>query len=100
MGKFRIKTVDAAHLRMKYFFGFGYSYGNGKGREKFYNPKDVSPIPDWIREDIISKMEEAKLVPSGWINSVVVNDYESGGFIVQHQVCLKNVLIHTCKKHR
>ena len=82
---------------MKYFFGFGYSYGNGKGREKFYNPKDVSPIPDWIREDIISKMEEAKLVPSGWINSVVVNDYESGGFIVQHQVCLKNFFIYTCK---
>ena len=30
-------------------------------------------------------MEENKIVPKGWINSVVVNDYESGGFIVQHQ---------------
>ena len=30
-------------------------------------------------------MEDEKIVPPGWINSVVINDYEEGGFIVQHQ---------------
>lgn len=85
MGKFRIKTIDTAHLRIKYFFGYGYSYGEGRGREKFYSQRDISPIPDWIKTDIIKRMEDVHLVPPGWINSVVINDYESGGFIVSHQ---------------
>lgn len=70
---------------MKYFFGYGYEYGGGKGSEKFFNPKDISPIPDWIYKNIIEKMEKAGIVEKNWINSVVINDYEPGGFIVQHQ---------------
>ena len=84
-GKFRVKTIDTAHLRIKYFFGYAYSYGKGKGKEKFYHKTDVSAIPEWIQTRVIGRMEEENLVPKGWINSVVLNDYEKGGFIVQHQ---------------
>ncbi|CBY32944.1 unnamed protein product [Oikopleura dioica] len=84
-GKFRVKSIDISRLRMKYFFGYGYEYGGGKGSEKFFNPKDISPIPDWIYKNIIEKMEKAGIVEKNWINSVVINDYEPGGFIVQHQ---------------
>ncbi|CAG5111818.1 Oidioi.mRNA.OKI2018_I69.chr2.g6090.t1.cds [Oikopleura dioica] len=84
-GKFRVKSIDISRLRMKYFFGHGYDYGGGKGSEKFFNPKDISPIPEWIYESIIEKMEKTGIVDKNWINSVVINDYEPGGFIVQHQ---------------
>ena len=98
-GKFRVKSIgtylvfdrkltkpsDISRLRMKYFFGHGYDYGGGKGSEKFFNPKDISPIPEWIYEKIIKKMEKTGIVDKNWINSVVINDYEPGGFIVQHQ---------------
>lgn len=83
-GKYRARTIDISRRRMKYFFGYGYEYGHGKGNEKVFDPGDISPIPDWITDHIIKPMERANIVQKDWIDSVVVNDYEPGGFIVQH----------------
>lgn len=88
-GGYKKHTVDNAALRNKYFFGEGYTYGSqlekrGPGMEKLYPKGEVDEIPVWIEELVIRPIVEANLVPEGWINSAVINDYQPGGCIVSH----------------
>jgi len=88
-GGYKAHTVDTAPLRNKYFFGEGYTYGSqlakkGPGMERLYPKGEVDEIPQWIYDLIVKKLEKAKLVPEGFINSAVINDYLPGGCIVSH----------------
>mmetsp|Transcript_5613 Transcript_5613/g.9367 ORF Transcript_5613/g.9367 Transcript_5613/m.9367 type:complete len:554 (-) Transcript_5613:147-1808(-) len=89
-GLFKPHSVDLTPMRNKYFFGFAYTYGAQKehpgahGVEAVWPPEDTSPIPAWIHEKIISKLEARRVVPKGWINSATINDYAPGGCIVSH----------------
>jgi len=83
-------TVDSTAHRTKYFFGYGYSYGHGmSGREALLPPGHVDPIPKWVKSHVISPLVKSGLVPAGWIDSVVINDYRAGGSIVAHVDPLK-----------
>lgn len=88
-GHYKDHTVDRAPLRIKYFFGEGYTYGSqlhkkGPGMERLYPKGDVDEIPDWIEELVIKPLCDAGVVPKGFINSAVINDYLPGGCIVSH----------------
>lgn len=88
-GVFKAKSVDKAPLRNKYFFGEGYTYGSqltqkGRGMERLYPKEEIEPIPDWLQDLVIQPLINANLVPNGFINSVVINDYQPGGCIVSH----------------
>ncbi len=88
-GLFLEKTVDRAPLRNKYFFGEGYTYGaqmeqKGPGQERLYPKGEVDEIPEWIKELVVKPIEKAKIVPEGFFNSAVINDYLPGGCIVSH----------------
>ncbi|CAG2055067.1 unnamed protein product [Timema podura] len=88
-GKYKPCTVDRAPLRNKYFFGEGYTYGSqlskrGPGMERLYPPGEVDPIPEWVHELVIKPLVKSNVVPDGFINSAVINDYQPGGCIVSH----------------
>lgn len=88
-GEYKSHTVDRAPLRNKYFFGEGYTYGSqlekkGPGMERLYPKGEVDEIPDWIHELVIKPLYDAKIVPEGFVNSAVINDYMPGGCIVSH----------------
>lgn len=89
-GLFKPHSVDLTPFRNKYFFGHAYTYGaqrdypGARGVEAVWPPEDVSEIPGWIRELVISKLEAKRVVPKGWLNSATINDYSPGGFIVSH----------------
>lgn len=88
-GTYKQHTVDRAPLRNKYFFGEGYTYGSqlqkkGPGMERLYPKGEVDDIPDWIHELVIKPLYDAKIVPKGFVNSAVINDYMPGGCIVSH----------------
>ena len=98
VGVYRKHTVDRAPLRNKYFFGEGYTYGaqvgkvsgsstrsrKGPGNERLYAKGTVDEIPDWIRQLVETPLVQAKLIPEGFMNSAVINDYLPGGCIVSH----------------
>ncbi|XP_053550700.1 RNA demethylase ALKBH5 [Bombina bombina] len=88
-GLYRDHTVDRAPLRNKYFFGEGYTYGaqlqkRGPGQERLYPKGEVDDIPDWVHELVIRRLVEQKVIPEGFVNSAVINDYQPGGCIVSH----------------
>lgn len=88
-GLYREHTVDRAPLRNKYFFGEGYTYGaqlekRGPGQERLYSKGEVDEIPGWVHELVISRLVEQGLLPEGFVNSAVINDYQPGGCIVSH----------------
>ncbi|MGH0138026.1 UNVERIFIED_CONTAM: hypothetical protein FKN15_027007 [Acipenser sinensis] len=88
-GLYREHTVDRAPLRNKYFFGEGYTYGaqlekRGPGQERLYSKGAVDDIPDWVHELVIKKLVESRVIPEGFVNSAVINDYQPGGCIVSH----------------
>lgn len=88
-GLYREHTVDRAPLRNKYFFGEGYTYGaqlqrRGPGQERLYPKGDVDEIPEWVHELVIRRLVEHRLIPDGFVNSAVINDYQPGGCIVSH----------------
>ncbi|KAK3612434.1 hypothetical protein CHS0354_032043 [Potamilus streckersoni] len=88
-GGYRDHTVDRAPLRKKYFFGEGYTYGSqlekrGPGMERVYPKGEVDEIPNWIEELVVKPLCDAKVIPEGFINSAVINDYLPGGCIVSH----------------
>ncbi|XP_066221125.1 RNA demethylase ALKBH5 [Saccopteryx leptura] len=88
-GLYNEHTVDRAPLRNKYFFGEGYTYGaqlqkRGPGQERLYPPGDVDEIPDWVHQLVIQKLVEHRVIPEGFVNSAVINDYQPGGCIVSH----------------
>ena len=88
-GYYLPKTFDSAPLRNKYFFGEGYTYGKqmeqrGPGQERLYKEGEVDKIPKWIQKHVIRKLYDDKVVPEGFINSVVINEYFPGGCIVSH----------------
>lgn len=87
--EYKSKTVDRSPLRNKYFFGEGYTYGSqltkkGPGQERLHPKGAVDEIPDWIHKHVIKTIVKAKIVPDGFINSAVINDYLPGGCIVSH----------------
>lgn len=87
LGVFKEHTVDKAQLRSKYFFGERYTYGKelkGPGNECLYPKEFVDPIPEWIIDLVIKPLEIGGIVPSGFVNSAVINDYQPGGCIVSH----------------
>lgn len=88
-GQYREHTVDRAPLRNKYFFGEGYTYGaqlekRGPGQERLYRKGQVDEIPGWVHELVIKRLVSAGVIPEGFVNSAVINDYQPGGCIVSH----------------
>ncbi|XP_019717829.1 RNA demethylase ALKBH5 [Hippocampus comes] len=88
-GLYREHTVDRAPLRNKYFFGEGYTYGaqlekRGPGQERLYRKGQVDDIPSWVHELVIQRLVSAGVIPEGFVNSAVINDYQPGGCIVSH----------------
>ncbi|XP_066545290.1 RNA demethylase ALKBH5 [Amia ocellicauda] len=88
-GLYREHTVDRAPLRNKYFFGEGYTYGSqlekrGPGQERLYSKGEVDDIPNWVDELVIKKLVANRVIPEGFVNSAVINDYQPGGCIVSH----------------
>lgn len=88
-GLYREHTVDRAPLRNKYFFGEGYTYGSqlekrGPGQERLYSKGEVDEIPAWVSELVIAPLVARGIVPEGFVNSAVINDYQPGGCIVSH----------------
>lgn len=88
-GHYREHTVDRAPLRNKYFFGEGYTYGaqlekRGPGQERLYRKGEVDEIPSWVHELVINRLVTNGVVPEGFVNSAVINDYQPGGCIVSH----------------
>ncbi|XP_018594856.1 RNA demethylase ALKBH5 [Scleropages formosus] len=88
-GLYREHTVDRAPLRNKYFFGEGYTYGSqlekrGPGQERLYSKGEVDDIPDWVHELVIRRLVARRVIPAGFVNSAVINDYRPGGCIVSH----------------
>jgi len=88
-GVYKEHTVDRAPLRNKYFFGEGYTYGSqlekkGPGMERLYPKGQVDDIPGWIDELVVKPIVKAGLIPEGFFNSAVINDYMPGGCIVSH----------------
>lgn len=88
-GLYREHTVDRAPLRNKYFFGEGYTYGaqlekRGPGQERLYSKGEVDEIPGWVHELVIDPLVARGIVPEGFVNSAVINDYQPGGCIVSH----------------
>uniref|UniRef100_A0A803JZU9 RNA demethylase ALKBH5 n=1 Tax=Xenopus tropicalis TaxID=8364 RepID=A0A803JZU9_XENTR len=88
-GLYREHTVDRAPLRNKYFFGEGYTYGaqlqrRGPGQERLYPKGEVDEIPAWVNELVIRRLVEHRVIPEGFVNSAVINDYQPGGCIVSH----------------
>ena len=88
-GVYKHHTVDRAPLRNKYFFGEGYTYGSqlekkGPGMERLYPKGEVDDIPKWIYKLVVQPLVDADLIPEGFINSAVINDYMPGGCIVSH----------------
>ncbi|KAK0049286.1 RNA demethylase ALKBH5 [Biomphalaria pfeifferi] len=89
IGLYKEHTVDRAPLRNKYFFGEGYTYGSqltkrGPGSERLYSKGDVDEIPKWIHRLVITPLYKANVIPEGFVNSAVINDYKPGGCIVSH----------------
>jgi len=79
------RTVNPTPKRTKYFFGCGYTYGAGnKGKEELLPLGQVDPIPAWVQHFVILPLVQRGVVPQGWIDSVVMNDYQAGGSIVAH----------------
>ena len=88
-GKYKKATYDHAPLRCKYFFGEGYTYGSqlakrGPGNERLYAKGEVDPIPEWIFDMVVKPLVKKKIIPEGFVNSAVINDYLPGGCIVSH----------------
>uniref|UniRef100_A0A1A8FMD1 RNA demethylase ALKBH5 n=1 Tax=Nothobranchius korthausae TaxID=1143690 RepID=A0A1A8FMD1_9TELE len=88
-GLYREHTVDRAPLRNKYFFGEGYTYGaqlerRGPGQERLYRKGQVDEIPGWVHELVIKRLVSHGVIPEGFVNSAVINDYQPGGCIVSH----------------
>ncbi|KAJ8001328.1 hypothetical protein DPEC_G00168400 [Dallia pectoralis] len=88
-GLYREHTVDRAPLRNKYFFGEGYTYGaqlekRGPGQERLYRKGEVDDIPTWVHDLVITKLIASGVIPEGFVNSAVINDYQPGGCIVSH----------------
>lgn len=88
-GLYKEHTVDRAPLRNKYFFGEGYTYGSqlqrrGPGQERLYPRGEVDTIPEWVHDLVIQKLVEHRVIPEGFVNSAVINDYQPGGCIVSH----------------
>lgn len=88
-GLYREHTVDRAPLRNKYFFGEGYTYGaqlekRGPGQERLYRKGEVDEIPAWVHKLVIKRLVSDGVIPEGFVNSAVINDYQPGGCIVSH----------------
>ncbi|KAG8433343.1 hypothetical protein GDO86_017574 [Hymenochirus boettgeri] len=88
-GLYRDHTVDRAPLRNKYFFGEGYTYGSqlqrrGPGQERLYPKGEVDEIPGWVHDLVIRRLVENGVIPEGFVDSAVINDYQPGGCIVSH----------------
>eukprot|EP00069_Balaena_mysticetus_P009373 bmy_20192T0 len=71
------------------FFGEGYTYGaqlqkRWPGQERLYPSGDADEIPEWVHQLVIQKLVVHRVIPAGFVNSAVLNDYQPGGRIVSH----------------
>ena len=44
----------------------------------------MDDVPEWIHRLVVDRLVEAKVVPKGFVNCAVINDYQPGGCIVSH----------------
>ena len=44
----------------------------------------MDDVPDWIYRLVVDRLVEAKVLPEGFVNCAVINDYQAGGCIVSH----------------
>ena len=44
----------------------------------------VDDVPQWIYRLVVNHLVEANIVPKGFVNCAVINDYQAGGCIVSH----------------
>jgi len=44
----------------------------------------VDDVPQWIYRLVVKRLVEANVVPKGFVNCAVINDYQPGGCIVSH----------------
>jgi len=44
----------------------------------------VDDVPKWIYRLVVDRLVDAKVVPKGFVNCAVINDYQPGGCIVSH----------------
>uniref|UniRef100_A0AAZ3R3N3 RNA demethylase ALKBH5 n=1 Tax=Oncorhynchus tshawytscha TaxID=74940 RepID=A0AAZ3R3N3_ONCTS len=56
----------------------------GPGQERLYPKGEVDDIPTWVHDLVITKLVASGVVPEGFVNSAVINDYQPGGCIVSH----------------
>ena len=56
----------------------------GAGNEKLFPKGQVDEIPQWIFDLVVEPVVKAGIVPQGFINCAVINDYQPGGCIVSH----------------
>ena len=46
--------------------------------ERLYPKGECDPIPDWVQKDVVQPLIDEKIIPEGWVNSAVINDYMPG----------------------
>ena len=46
--------------------------------ERLYPKGECDPIPDWVQKDVVQPLVDEKIIPDGWVNSAVINDYMPG----------------------
>uniref|UniRef100_A0A672LN57 RNA demethylase ALKBH5-like n=1 Tax=Sinocyclocheilus grahami TaxID=75366 RepID=A0A672LN57_SINGR len=54
------------------------------GQERLYSRGEVDEIPDWVHELVVDRLVTHGVIPEGFVNSAVINDYQPGGCIVSH----------------
>ena len=46
--------------------------------ERLYPKGECDPIPEWVQTDVVQPLVDAQLIPEGFVNSCVINDYMPG----------------------
>ena len=46
--------------------------------ERLYPKGECSPIPEWVQTDVVQPLVDSKIIPEGFVNSCVINDYMPG----------------------
>ena len=46
--------------------------------ERLYPKGECDPIPDWVQKEVVQPLVDSQIIPDGFINSCVINDYMPG----------------------
>ena len=52
--------------------------------ERLYPKGECDPIPEWVQTDVVQPLVDAQLIPEGFVNSCVINDYMPGNSRIQY----------------